>query len=1027
MLAEPIVQPQRLGLPCWTGESIADTIRGTAQVDASHRDRFLACHSPVRHLVDEHTGLSLSESDLFDRLVRSKEQETLVLLRGDPGTGKSHLVNWVKLRFDEARARGQIGDVFPVLIQRRSGSLRDALEQLVSQLPERFAVHLEPIRTAIRRISETEARKRLANAFNLELGVRWLESGKPRLPRQLQELAEAFTSEGFSSWLCRPGGVIDANVQRLVGASEIEDRTSLPEFTAQEFKVGDITCRSPRTNGQKIVFLIEDLDDDDVLADSAAQLCNSVLRGALQELMGLGNTQLENVFEKIRIGLKPQRLVLFIEDVSTLSVLDNEIVNAFEPKNDPELAPLTAVLGMTNPAFSRLPENQRQRANFIFSLGGQSSSWSSSSGELDEFAARYLNAARLDTASIAKIAADRREGADVTVSACDNCRVRDECHQTFGSASFNGTRVGLFPYTNGAVHRLLEKLDVNMESVERTQRGLIKFVLRPVLETIELLASGRSTDFKMAIRRNEPGYWSGFLASYCSGWPLDERNRLAMLAENWVAADTADASARALSPFLKPLSLPDFTTKPAGGQSETQTPQPKRKEPAGGTPSKASTIDKIDARIGQIKERLNRWLSDPTEKLTNPQDAQTLLFNLLKYGLPIGEGRVPPPRLKSLLADRGIVRIEDATTRDARHRFAVDFPRTEETRDLVVALAYHEYQGKGTWDFQPDAEIHKRTVSRWLRRNQERLLAKFAPPQLDTGAPVTEAVRFLALAAQIVAGRELPAEDTAAVAMILDVEAASCRKALGKKLLKLFSDLPERRRLVRNFLIEELDLPQGDGACNMIDPQPIVEALSALRATSLTTVRPLPDGYLDSFWKARYIPLEAFSHWAQLPEALAQEVEELQALVSEIVSRLVILGYDVDDCPGALNLFFKDMTDLVDAQLEDTQPFPDREFDALRGLLKSNSAIWISALRDGIESGNAGDTRLLTFDPDRLLETRRVVDVCVAYVTRLAKFVDDKLAKVTVAGDPDDLFAEFQAKVRKIVALDPSRSEPTVV
>jgi hypothetical protein len=67
-----------------------------------------------------------------------------------------------------------------------------------------------------------------------------------------------------------------------------------------------------------------------------------------------------------------EALALFIEDVSTLSVLDEELVNALQPQNDPSLCPLLGVMGMTEPAYARLPDNLKERINRVVTLAQDS-------------------------------------------------------------------------------------------------------------------------------------------------------------------------------------------------------------------------------------------------------------------------------------------------------------------------------------------------------------------------------------------------------------------------------------------------------------------------------------------------------------------------------------------------------------------------------------------------------------------------------------------------------------------------------
>ena len=92
-----------------------------------------------------------------------------------------------------------------------------------------------------------------------------------------------------------------------------------------------------------------------------ANAFNSVLPAAIKEMTGLSGATLRGIFDQIRLELKAmgKGLALFIEDVSVMSALDEEVINAVEPQGRHDLCPLTAVLGITVTGAQRLPDNQK--------------------------------------------------------------------------------------------------------------------------------------------------------------------------------------------------------------------------------------------------------------------------------------------------------------------------------------------------------------------------------------------------------------------------------------------------------------------------------------------------------------------------------------------------------------------------------------------------------------------------------------------------------------------------------------------
>ena len=439
-MSQPTTNPDNFGSPCWETDRPDQFLQSVARVDAAYSSSFLACHSPFLRMVSRNGNRS--ETDVFDWLFKRTSPETLVVVTGEPGSGKSHFINWLKLRLDDALARGEKQKTKSVMIKRRSGSLRDALEQLVEQLPD-FQDYLDPIRAAITTLSNETAKRQLC------LDLSQLLHQMPLNNRRLKKLCDFFSDPGSLGWLCRDGGIIDRNIQRLIAQSEIEEREAIPHLRAEDLIIQSSECR--RQIGPSVRDLLDVVDGDPQQLEEALSHANSFLRAALERLTGLGNQTLHQVFKNIRQDLKQQGqiLALFIEDVSTLSALDTEIVNVLEPQNDPSLCRLYGVLGMTNQALERLPDNMRGRINLELGIKGSSEDGplQTDTDYVDRFVARYLNTLRSSNQDIDRIADYRRQGRDVSLSACEECPLRDKCFRTFGNVEIEEQGIGLFPFT----------------------------------------------------------------------------------------------------------------------------------------------------------------------------------------------------------------------------------------------------------------------------------------------------------------------------------------------------------------------------------------------------------------------------------------------------------------------------------------------------------------------------------------------------------------------------------------------------
>ena len=336
---------------------------------------------------------------------------------------------------------------------------------------------------------------KLAQAIFIELGpARRLERALPPLEWPYEGARELCASRRTREWLCRPGGVIDKNIQRLNATqTDVEAEDAL--FHSSEFT--SIDAKHRVGNGPEVQSLIDDLDFKGAEAGHVlANYFNEALPFALQEVTGLSGAKLRDIFDSIRKDLKRsgQNLALFIEDVSVMSALDKDVFHAVEPQSRPELCDLVAVLGMTVVGKKGLRDNEADRVSLFVEMQGSVEAWRESKAEVRRFAARYLNAMRLSEDRTRRLVEHRQAGGDINDSGCRDCPVIERCHKVFGAEEFEGQAVGLFPFSPAAPQRLLQMLDTEAPGLRKNQRGFLDQVLKPLLGQVNQLDQGRFPD-----------------------------------------------------------------------------------------------------------------------------------------------------------------------------------------------------------------------------------------------------------------------------------------------------------------------------------------------------------------------------------------------------------------------------------------------------------------------------------------------------------------------------------------------------
>lgn len=993
----PAVVPTEVGRPCWDREAVAVAVPRIAQLDESRVDYFLASHTPIRGLRDTRTGDVLGEEEFFAAITDPSHGDVLALVHGDPGTGKSHLIHWLNLRLRQGLGSGEFSGVLPVLVQRRSGSLRDALEQLVQQLPGEFGHYLAPIRNAIDQITPETARRELAAELSMELGVRRAARARSPITGDLRRLEDVVASPGFRDWLSREGGPIDRSVRLLSVASEVEERDAPPAFAARDFLIED--ARYKRDNTPAVASLIYDLEDEPELRELAAWHFNEVLPDALREVTKLTGS-LREVFDRIRADLRGrgESLAVFVEDVSVMSALDQEVVNIFEPQGRDDLCRTIAVLGLTRPGMQRLRDNQKQRATHLVAVDeGVGAEWITQRDEVARFTARYLNTLRLPRTEVADVAQRRRASrGDVNASACGGCPVREECHATFGSVELDGVRVGTFPFSVEAPQRLVGSLNEASEGVRRNPRGLLMHVVHPVVAAHPSLEDGAFPSLHLAVHPTPLPYWSAFEERFCGGWTGAERARLKTLAQFWIQAESADEAASELARFLGPLQFPQFTEvapeRKADGADGTprQDPEPQGREPR--------THPKLD----RLLRELEAWMGGADLPDARPRE---LLATLVRQGIRWEDQREVPQRVwRELLNGYEWVSIEGMRSkRKNRSAFAMEFDRSEETRDLVESLAQHQWTGGGSWDFA-DGERHKRRVAGWLRRNQHRVLALLQPREgLSREEPVRAAVQFLAAASLAARRFRLPNEADRRIAAVLAPPSEAEPTALSTPWTNALILLRAHHARIRDFLLAEITVPQGTtGGINFVDPLPIFQALASFEGEP--RVDGLDERYFTNFWSSRYAALEPLEQLGTLARYGAVERAALNDLLDTVRASLVDWGYENGDLAQAFQAFFTDLTDEMEAEqhaevFTGTPLFPEHGPRQLVERVKR----WVRAMSSASEAATSTDVvDAILFDPAPLREADEHLHQACRHLEQVERWVQRELEDIRHSGDADD-------------------------
>lgn len=507
-----------LATSCWSQEG-ADAILRTEALKGSG-GVFLATHTPIRDFSvtgSERTSIvEPSEEGVLEALADPRRRHAFAVVRGEPGSGKSHLIRWLSVEWPRENGKDIV-----LLLQRASANLEGSLRELRSKLSSTAPAYASIIGDLGTRQTKSFEGKladfisKLTNSLrpdyleNPPSDVGFCQSNSPadilasppvqrswQAPRRVLRImtnedgtrdseTAAFSPYEMPDLVRFKADVHSVKAQQLLNRINHES-TVLEELRAAEWAADEVLLQ----HAEKAPFSI-----------GLTRALNARTNAAIQESLGVPATKLKEIFFELRRAMKRdgRRLVLLLEDITAFQGLDDALIDVLvaDSNTNDELCDQISVVGLT-PNYYRdhLQANYNQRITHNISLGD------AADGSLEDvasfrsaearstFVATYLSAARAGPEAIEAWAARSRANGDrgAPPNPCDACARRPDCHAVFGARG----GIGLFPFTEQAVQTFFSALKTSHDGGNwQTPRGMIQGVLTPTLTRPQVLDAGR--------------------------------------------------------------------------------------------------------------------------------------------------------------------------------------------------------------------------------------------------------------------------------------------------------------------------------------------------------------------------------------------------------------------------------------------------------------------------------------------------------------------------------------------------------
>jgi hypothetical protein len=454
-------------MPCWREDELLKILKP----DAEEIDDlvFRAVHCPTDLQVGDSAASAVvtkSPEELVNDFLDPRRDYMQLVVIGQSGTGKSHLIQWLRLHIprDESTVL--------LTIPRTGTSLRGIIERIIGELPaEDRAPYEERLQIAGNHAMTQPAKvSRFLN--ELAHAIQHSNICSDPIDRDLAALLHhIFLDPNLrASFFMRPEGTTDLIVKHIFSNPSSRDQ----DESRREFRQGDLPLdvQSYSKAAQLTKDAFEFIMGESGMEQRAIKLMNAHRNIAIAQTLNFSADHLIDLMNTLRRYLARQgkRLILLIEDFARVQGIDTALLQALitPPKQGEEhLCELRWAMAVTTGPYTLIDDTVRTRATIVVDMDR------SQPVSLQRLTAGYLNALRLGMRRLGEIPVT-----EVPASYCKSCEHRKDCLSAFGEVD----GVGLFPFTQPAIDIMARRTGSLNTDGSFNPRRFMRSVLESVLK-----------------------------------------------------------------------------------------------------------------------------------------------------------------------------------------------------------------------------------------------------------------------------------------------------------------------------------------------------------------------------------------------------------------------------------------------------------------------------------------------------------------------------------------------------------------
>lgn len=717
---------------------MSDVVSTTA-LETSKAD-FLSTHMAFNNLKFESISGNVSTSDEMNEEVyfqnniqRLREEHNLIIIKGNNGSGKSHLTRWLYHKYENEI---DTNEELILLINRGENTLKGALSQIVNS--ELFSnvennIEIRKLIEANDSLSNKEITQQIAAL--LAAAIESDDNEDEILKKRIKNSLFSFLTDEVirDELLLIKKGPINRIASKLAITKDDFQNDKEPKFYPEDFEIefgGKIINemkQGERKSSQRAMRLAEMIANKDSNPNLKSDICiylNNKIDEVIQSIIKVNRTDLSEAFKTIRKSLKERsiKLTLFIEDITSFAGINKELLETLlvTHRENGELCRLTSFVGITNSYYDdSIPSNIRDRVTGMISI--TEGSIIKTIDDSAEMIGRYLNSIRLPESTIKGWMND---GASPTSLPMDNS-YKDKKWSIHKLS--NGKEVSLFPFNKVALWNIYK----GIKETERSPRTFLKVVFfdlyqryynnpknfPPRQEELNNIKYPRWPDELMEnmILQNHPGEIGERISALIRLWGNSTINE-------------ANVNGQVLIGGLDRIVFEEFNLPIINGTGDKgpiidPIPPPTPK------PDPIPTFVPQDGK-DYIKylDELNNWLSGG--QLINHKRFREDLCKLIGNFFDWEYERISPLLMNQFITLNNIY-IEGQSS-EIKTGFIME--RSRLSYNILLGIISWRYKGNKTWNFDNSSE-YALIISKYLEDNKDNILdiVRYPTNQLKAG------------------------------------------------------------------------------------------------------------------------------------------------------------------------------------------------------------------------------------------------------------------------------------------------------